>query len=61
MAAGTAVGVKSAGDLQQAVANISTIKPEIDTTGVFASLNEMQRRIPQTLEYVGSTLVMLRG
>src|SRR4051812_34956523 len=49
-AAGTALGafavagIKQAGDLQQAVANISTIKPEIDTTEVFNALNEMQRR-----------------
>jgi len=35
-------------NLQQEVADISTIAPKIDTSQVFASLNEMQTRVPQT-------------
>lgn len=42
------LGVKAAGDLQQAVANISTIKPEIDTSQVFSQLNEISTRVPQS-------------
>lgn len=53
---GLAAGVKSAGDLQQAVANISTIKPEIDTSGVFSALNEMSTRVPQTASELGDGL-----
>jgi TP901 family phage tail tape measure protein len=56
VAAGVAVGVKAAGDLQQSVANISTIKPEIDTSAVFASLNEMSTRIPQSAAQLGESL-----
>lgn len=51
-----AVGVKSAGDLEQAVANISTIKPDIDTSGVFAALNEMSTRVPQSTKSLGEGL-----
>jgi TP901 family phage tail tape measure protein len=56
IAAGVAVGVKAAGDLEQSVANISTIKPEIDTSAVFASLNEMSTRIPQSAAQLGDSL-----
>lgn len=56
VAAGVAVGVKAAGDLEQAVANISTIKPEIDTSAVFSALNEMSTRIPQTSAQLGESL-----
>lgn len=55
VAAGAA-GVKMAGDLQQSVANISTIKPEIDTSAVFGALNEMQTRVPQSAEKLGESL-----
>lgn len=56
VAAGVAVGVKAAGDLEQAVANISTIKPEIDTSAVFGALNEMTTRIPQSAAQLGDSL-----
>lgn len=51
-----AKGLRAAGDLQQSVANISTIKPEIDTSAVFSSLNLMQTRIPQTAAQIGDSL-----
>lgn len=56
LAAGVGVGIKAAGDLEQAVANISTIKPSIDTSAVFASLNEMQTRVPQDAAQLGEAL-----
>jgi TP901 family phage tail tape measure protein len=56
IAAGIGVGIKAAGDLQQAVANISTIKPEIDTSAVFGALNEMSTRVPQTASQLGDSL-----
>jgi TP901 family phage tail tape measure protein len=45
-----------AADLQQQVANVSSIKPEIDTSQVFAALREMQTRVPQTSEQLASSL-----
>ncbi len=54
--AAVAGGIKSAGDLQQSVANISTIAPDIDTSKVFASLNEMSTRVPQTAAQLGDSL-----
>jgi TP901 family phage tail tape measure protein len=48
--------IKFAGDLQEAVANISTIKPEIDTSKVFSALNEMQRRVPQSSKQLGDAM-----
>lgn len=54
--AGLAVGVKSAADLEQAVANISTIKPEIDTREVFAALNALSTKVPQTSAQLGDSL-----
>lgn len=56
VAAGVAVGIQAAGDLEQAVANISTIKPEINTEAIFGSLNEMSTRIPQTAAQLGESL-----
>jgi TP901 family phage tail tape measure protein len=56
MAAGLAVGIKSAGDLEQAVANISTIKPQIDTSQVFSQLNEISTRVPQSAKELGDGL-----
>jgi TP901 family phage tail tape measure protein len=56
LVAGAAAGVKAAGDLQQSVANISTIKPEIDTSAVFASLNDMSTRIPQDASKLADSL-----
>lgn len=47
---------KMAGDLEQAVANISTIKPEIDTSAVFGALNEMSTRVPQSASQLGDSL-----
>lgn len=48
IAAGFGLAAKGAADLEQGVANIATIKPEIDTSAVFKSLNEIQTRVPQT-------------
>lgn len=45
-----------AGDLEQAVANISTIKPGVNISAVSDALNEMQRRIPQTAAELGAGL-----
>lgn len=56
LVAGAAQGVKAAGDLQQSVTNISTIKPEIDTSAVFSALNEMSTKIPQSAEELGDSL-----
>lgn len=53
------VGVKQAGELQQAVANISSIKPEINTQGVFSSLNLMQTRVAQSAKDMGAALYNL--
>ncbi len=53
---GGKAAVKMAGDLQQAVANISSIKPEINTKQVFDALNEMQTRVPQTAKELGDSL-----
>ncbi|MGV3617939.1 MAG: phage tail tape measure protein [Fimbriimonas sp.] len=49
-------GVRGAMDLEKAVANISTIKPQIDTKAVFDSLNQMQTRVPQTADQLGAAL-----
>jgi hypothetical protein len=49
-------GVQAAGELQQSVANISTIKPDIDTSAVFNSLNEMSTRVPQSSKELGDAL-----
>lgn len=55
--AGLAVAaVKSFADVESAVANISTIKPEIDTSQVMTALNEMSTRIPQTAQQLGDGL-----
>jgi TP901 family phage tail tape measure protein len=43
-------------ELQSAVAAISTIKPEIDTSQVFASLNEMSTRVPQSAAQLADSL-----
>lgn len=56
MAEGVGAAIKGAGDLQQAVANVSTIKPTIDTSGVFGALNEMQTRVPQSAAQLGDAL-----
>lgn len=49
-------GAKGAIDLQQSVANISTVKPDIDTSKVFASLNEISTRVPQDAQKLGDGL-----
>ncbi len=48
--------VKTFADVESAVANISSIKPEIDTKQVFTALNEMSTRIPQTAQQLGDGL-----
>jgi phage-related protein len=50
------VGAKAAGDLEQQVANISTIAPDIDTKKVFNSLNMMQTEVKQTAAQLGDSL-----
>lgn len=52
----TAVAVKTAGDLEQAVANIASIKPDIDTSAVFASLNTLSTKVPQTADQLAESL-----
>jgi TP901 family phage tail tape measure protein len=49
-------GVKMAADLQQSVANISTIKPDIDTSAVFNSLTEISTRVPQSAQSLADGL-----
>lgn len=56
MAAGLVKGIQAAADIEKSVANISTIKPDIDTSAVFASLNEMSTRVPQTAGQLGDSL-----
>lgn len=48
--------MKSAGDIQQAVANISTIKPEINTAGVTSSLEQMSTRVAQSSTQLADSL-----
>ncbi len=50
------VAVKVAGDLQQAVANIASIKPQIDTSAVFSALNALSTRVPQTATQLADSL-----
>ncbi len=50
------VGVKSASELQQAVANIKSIKPEIDSSKMFSSLNLMQTRVAQSSKQMAESL-----
>lgn len=51
-----AAAAESAGELQQQVANISTIKPEINTGVVFRQLSEMSTRVNQTSKDLGDSL-----
>lgn len=43
-------------DLQQQVADLKSIKPEIDTSQVFGALNEMSTRVPQTAHDLARSL-----
>jgi TP901 family phage tail tape measure protein len=54
--AGAAAAVKAAADVEQAVANISTIKPEINTSEVTKALNDLSTRVPQTAQQLGDGL-----
>lgn len=64
LGAGLAVGIgavavpaiKLAGDLEQSVANISTVAPGIDTSKVFADLNAMSTRVPQSAQQLADSL-----
>ena len=56
LAGATAIAVKTAGDLQQAVANIASIKPEINTTAVFNALNDLSTKVPQTANQLADSL-----
>lgn len=51
-----AAAIKTFADVELAVANISSIKPEIDTKQVMSALNEMSTRIPQTAQELGDGL-----
>lgn len=52
----SALAIKSFANVELAVASISTIKPEIDTSQVLSALNEMSTRIPQTAQELGDGL-----
>lgn len=56
VAAGLKTGIQAAGDLEQSVANISTIKPTIDTSAVFSALNDMSTKVPQSSKELGDAL-----
>ncbi len=56
VAAGLGKAVSAATQLQQTVANVKSIKPEIDATGVFDSLNAMQTRVAQSSDQLGKSL-----
>lgn len=49
-------GVEGFSQLEQSVANVSTIAPKIDTKQVFDALNQMSTRIPQTAAQLGDSL-----
>jgi len=51
-----ATAIKTFADVELAVANISTIKPQINTSEVFSALNEISTRIPQTAAQLGDGL-----
>ena len=53
---GGVAAIKSFADVELAVANLSSIKPEIDTSKVFSALNEMSTRIPQSAKELGDGL-----
>jgi TP901 family phage tail tape measure protein len=48
--------IGGAGRIQQAVANIGSIKPDINTDMVFGKLNEISTRVPQTAKQLGDGL-----
>lgn len=50
------LGIDAAANLEQGVANIRSIKPDIDTSALFKSLNEMQTRVPQTADQLAESL-----
>lgn len=54
--AGLTYATKEAGNLQQAVANVASIKPDLDTSAVFSSLNAMQTRVAQTKDQLAASL-----
>jgi TP901 family phage tail tape measure protein len=53
--------VKAASDVQTSVANISTIKPDVDTASLFKSLNQMQTRVPYAAGQLGDALYDVFG
>lgn len=53
--------VKGFSDLEQSVANLSSIVPNIDTSQVFNALNEMQVRVPQSARELGDALYEVHG
>jgi len=51
-----AMAVKGAAEVETSIANISTIKPDIDTSAMAASLNQMSTKIPQSAGQLGDAL-----
>lgn len=49
-------GVRAATDLEHSVASIATIKPDVDTSAVLKSLNDLQTQVPQTAKQLGDSL-----
>ncbi len=49
-------GVRSAADLQHAVAAIATIKPDLDTSALTKTLNDMSTRIPQSSKAIAESV-----
>ncbi len=56
MGVAVVAGVKGASDLQQSVANISSIKPEIDVSQVTSALNDLSTRVPQSATQLADSL-----
>ncbi len=55
------LAVKTASDVQSSVANISTIKPEIDTSRLYSQLNDLQTKVPYTASQLGEALYDIFG
>ncbi len=53
---GFGIATQRAGELQQAVAGIAAIQPDIDTSRVFSSLNLMQTRVAQSSAQLAASL-----
>lgn len=56
LAVGLGLAAKGAADLEQSVANVASIAPQIDRNGVFNALNEMQTHVAQSATQLGASL-----